>query len=275
MATSGTFPLLELPSTPLLHLLQLLPHASLATLAASCSFLHATLHSSPSLWRRLTLRPTSVASAAATQALLAVLRRHGAAVTVVRLTDGRGQYWQNDAVTQVLGLLAASCPLLPRLSLRAILLGRATNPLSVLATCLPHLATLTIKHLHVLGGRAGLQELAGLTGLTHLVLRPNCSRKTMEMLALVFSQLRGLRVVSVGFASCLRSPHTRRHLAPATFLPTLLAHNPGLQEVELVQDHFCSVIASPLHRALLGRRGVRLAQPGRDPVYDSSDEESE
>lgn len=275
MATSGTFPLLELPSTPLLHLLQLLPHTSLATLAASCSFLHATLHSSPSLWRRLTLRPTSVASAAATQALLAVLRRHGAAVTVVRLTDGRGQYWQNDAVTQVLGLLAASCPLLPRLSLRAILLGRATNPLSVLATCLPHLATLTIKHLHVLGGRAGLQELAGLTGLTHLVLRPNCSRKTMEMLALVFSQLRGLRVVSVGFASCLRSPHTRPHLAPATFLPPLLAHNPGLQEVELVQDHFCSVFASPHHRALLGRRGVRLVQPGRDPVYDSSDEESE
>jgi len=275
MATSGTFPLLELPSTPLLHLLQLLPHTSLATLAASCSFLHATLHSSPSLWRRLTLRPTSVASAAATQALLAVLRRHGAAVTVVRLTDGRGQYWQNDAVTQVLGLLAASCPLLPRLSLRAILLGRATNPLSVLATCLPHLATLTIKHLHVLGGRAGLQELAGLTGLTHLVLRPNCSRKTMEMLALVFSQLRGLRVVSVGFASCLRSPHTRPHLAPATFLPTLLAHNPGLQEVELVQDHFCSVFASPHHRALLGRRGVRLVQPGRDPVYDSSDEEIE
>lgn len=275
MATSGTFPLLELPSTPLLHLLQLLPHASLATLAASCSFLHATLHSSPSLWRRLTLRPTSVASAAATQALLAVLRRHGAAVTVVRLTDGRGQYWQNDAVTQVLGLLAASCPLLPHLSLRAIILGRATNPLSVLATCLPHLTTLTIKHLHVLGGRAGLQELAGLTGLTHLVLRPNCSRKTMEMLALVFSQLRGLRMVSVGFASCLRSPHTRPHLAPATFLPTLLAHNPGLQEVELVQDHFCSVYASPHHRALLGRRGVRLAQPGRDPVYDSSDEESE
>jgi len=275
MTTLATFPLLELPSTPLLHLLHLLPHTSLATLAASCSFLHATLHSSPSLWRRLTLRPISVATAATTQALLTVLRRHGGAVTTVRLADGRGDYWRNDAEAQVLGLLAAFCPRLPHLSLRSITLDRATNPLRVLATCLPHLATLAIKHLHVLGSRAGLLELAGLTSLTHLVLRPNCSKKTMDKLALVFSKLHLLRVVSVGFASCLRSPHTRRHLALATFLPSLLAHNPGLEEVQLVQDHFCSVTVTAHHRALLGRRGVRLVQPCRDPAYDSSDEEGE
>ena len=55
---SKTFPLRQLPSVPLMHILHLLPHSALANLAATCSFYHATLHSSPSLWRRLTLLPT-------------------------------------------------------------------------------------------------------------------------------------------------------------------------------------------------------------------------
>ena len=89
---SKTFPLRQLPSVPLMHILRLLPHSALATLAATCSFYHATLHSSPSLWRRLTLLPTVLARSleaetdgAAIQSFRAMLRSHGRHVTAVRI----------------------------------------------------------------------------------------------------------------------------------------------------------------------------------------------
>ena len=87
-------PLLQLPiaipiagraDDALLHLLRLLPHTSLANLATTCSSFYSIIHSSHSLWQRLTLRSSIMASTGATQAFYAMLRRHGRKVTAVRI----------------------------------------------------------------------------------------------------------------------------------------------------------------------------------------------
>ena len=104
---SKTFPLRQLPSVPLMYILRLLPHSALANLAATCSFYHAALHSSPSLWRRLTLLPTG----AATQSFRAMLRSHGSHVTAVRMKmapstwtgvrlQQQAEYWRSPPGTR-------------------------------------------------------------------------------------------------------------------------------------------------------------------------------
>lgn len=76
-------------------------HGGTLDLAASCSSLHTTVHSSPSLWQRLTLRPTVLATTAnTTQPLLAMLRRHRhsrhAEYEKMRQDGGRTEIWNDN-----------------------------------------------------------------------------------------------------------------------------------------------------------------------------------
>ena len=111
-----TFALLDLPTVPLLHTLSFLPHSSLLPLAASCKFLHATVHNSSNLWRRLTLLPSMLILPTTTQSFIRVLRRHGSSVRAVKVkyTEERGML---ENLQQLLAFLAASCPSLVHISL--------------------------------------------------------------------------------------------------------------------------------------------------------------
>lgn len=102
-AVVETFTLLELPSEgPLMQILGLLPHNALGNVAATCPYLHATVHSSPSLWRRLFLRPATMdTTAAATQSLIAMLRQHGNDVVSVELKDTETEVWHDRRRAQV------------------------------------------------------------------------------------------------------------------------------------------------------------------------------
>ena len=110
------FALLDLPSVPLVHILGLLPHTSLLPLAASCKYLHTTVHSSPSLWRRLLLEPSMLTCTGATQSFILALKKHGNSVTAVKVKyseeDGYIEHMQ-----QLLAFLAASCPSINHVSL--------------------------------------------------------------------------------------------------------------------------------------------------------------
>lgn len=265
MASTETFPLLQLPDSPLLHLLQLLPHTSLANLAASCSYLRATLHSSPSLWRRLTLRPT--VEAAATQSLLAMLRRHGHHVKTVKMAKSSAYLWD----TQVLGMLASFCPHLCNISIHYMCVRAGDAPLQLPNACLPNLASLTIKMMETTFV-GGIEQLGELPHLRHLAVRLKICKESMRKLSIAFSKLHRLRRVSLGWATCTHDRDNEDHHNRASFIPSLLNNNPHLEEVELMKVGNCCIKASTRHKALLERRGVRLVQPAREHLFDSSDE---
>ena len=108
--------LLDLPFVPLFHVLGLLPHTFLLPLAASCKHLHTIVHSSPSLWRRLLLKPSMLTCTGATQSFILALKKHGNSVTAVKVKyseeDGYFEHMQ-----QLLAFVAASCPAVNHVSL--------------------------------------------------------------------------------------------------------------------------------------------------------------
>jgi len=282
MAIMETFPLLQLPSTPLLHLLRLLPHSTLGNLAASCSFLHATLHSSPSLWRRLTLLPTMVATVAFTQSFFALLRRHGRHVTAVRMKMAKGKevHWNIVQEGQVLGVLALSCPHLRHLAIPYINLGSSNsnyngssnyvgNLIKLIVNSLPHLISLEVRQLDAYSAASsagGLEDLAELQDLTHLALSVLNTRKTEKKLAAVFSKLHNLRKVSLGVSGMFQGSPL---IGSAAFLPNLVANNLQLEEVELDMQ----IKVTSKKKAMMKRRGVTLRQVWGPLGYESTDDE--
>ena len=104
--------------------------------------------------------------------------------------------------------------------------------------------------------------------LRHLAVRLSISKKSMRKLATVFSKLHSLRRVSLGRASCSHDRDNKHHHNRASFIPSLLANNPHLEEVELVKEGFCDIRAYVRHKVLLERRGVRLVQLARENIFD-------
>ena len=96
--------------------------------------------------------------------------------------------------------------------------------------------------------------------LRHLAVRLSISKKSMRKLATVFSKL--------GRASCSHDRDNKHHHNRASFIPSLLANNPHLEEVELVKEGFCDIRAYVRHKVLLERRGVRLVQLARENIFD-------
>ena len=141
--------------------------------------------------------------------------------------------------------------------------------LRVLASFCPHLCHISIDYMIVRGGESPLQlsevgECAkllyapeGLTGVIH-----HLDGET------VFSKLHSLRRVSLGRASCSHDRDNKHHHNRASFIPSLLANNPHLEEVELVKEGFCDIRAYVRHKVLLERRGVRLVQLARENIFD-------
>ena len=192
------FALLDLPSVPLVHILGLLPHTSLLPLAASCKYLHTTVHSSPSLWRRLLLEPSMLTCTCATQSFILVLRKHGSSVTAVKVKyseeDGYIEHMQ-----QLLAFLAASCPSIIHVSLPYLTTYDfpPTNQLKLLVSSFPHITSLTIK---MYDSSKGLEELAKLHKLKQLHLCFDNNRESQRKLRTVFSSLGELRKVTIGAA---------------------------------------------------------------------------
>ena len=190
------FPLLDLPSVPLLHALEFLPHSSLMPLAASCKSLHATVHNSSNLWRRLTLLPSMLTSSTATQSFIKMLRKHGSRVKAVKVkyTEEKGML---ENMQQLLAFLAASCPSLVHISLPYLTTYKfpPTNQLRLLVNSFPNLRSLTIK---MYEGSKGIGQLAKLSSLEHLHLVFSNDRKSQEKISTVFSSLKRLRKVTIG-----------------------------------------------------------------------------
>ena len=193
------FALLDLPSVPLVHILGLLPHTSLLPLAASCKYLHTIVHSSPSLWRRLLLKPSMLTCTCATQSFILVLKKHGNSVTAVKVKysemDGYFEHMQ-----QLLAFLAASCPSIIHVSLPYLTTYDfpPTNQLKLLVSSFPHITSLTIK---MYESSKGLEELAKLHKLKQLHLCFLNDKKSQLKLCTVFASLRDLRKVTIGAAS--------------------------------------------------------------------------
>ena len=75
--------------------------------------------------------------------------------------------------------------------------------------------------------------------------------------------------MSVECTSCSHDrKHEKDHHTSASFLSSLLANNPHLEEVELVKEGFCDIRAYVRHKVLLERRGVRLVQLARENIFD-------
>ena len=194
------FALLDLPTIPLLHILSFLPHSSLMPLASSCKLLHATVHSSPSLWQRLNLLPSMLMSPTATQSFIRVLRKHGSRVRSVKVkyTEEKGML---ENMQQLLAFLAAPCPSLVHISLPYLTAYNSppTNPLRLLVNSFPNLRSLTIKMYD--STSKGFEQLAKLQSLEHLHLVFSNDRKSQEKLSTVFASLKRLRKVTVGAVS--------------------------------------------------------------------------
>ena len=201
------FALLDLPSVPLLHILEFLPHSSLMPLAASCKFLHAIVHSSSNLWRRLNLLPSMLISPTATQSFIEVLRKHGSRVKAVKVkyTEEKGML---ENMQQLLAFLAASCPSLVHISLPYLTTYKfpPTNQLRLLVNSFPNLRSLTIK---MYDTSKGIEQLAKLSSLEHLHLVFSNDRKSQEKLSTVFSSLKRLRKVTIGSVSFATSIPSR------------------------------------------------------------------
>ena len=195
-----TFALLDLPTLPLLHTLSFLPHSSLLPLAASCKFLHATVHNSSNLWRRLTLLPSMLILPTTTQSFIRVLRKHGSSVRAVKVkyTEERGML---ENLQQLLAFLAVSCPSLVHISLPYLTAFNLppTNQLRLLVNSFPNLRSLTIKMYD--STSKGLEHLANLSSLENLHLVFTNDRKSQEKLSSVFASLKRLRRVTIGAVS--------------------------------------------------------------------------
>ena len=193
------FALLDLPAVPLLHTLRFLPHSSLMPVAASCKFLHVTVHNSSNLWWRLTLLPSMLMSSTATQSFIGVLGKHGSSVRAVKVkyTEEKGML---ENMQQLLAFLAASCPSLVHISLPYLTTYNfpPTNQLRLLANSFPNLRSLTIKMYET---SKGIEQLAKLSSLEHLYLVFSNDRKSQEKLSNVFSSLKRLRKVTIGAVS--------------------------------------------------------------------------
>ena len=190
------FALLDLPFVPLFHVLGLLPHTSLLPLAASCKHLHTIVHSSPSLWRRLLLKPSMLTCTGATQSFILALKKHGNSVTAVKVKyseeDGYLEHMQ-----QLLAFVAASCPAVNHVSLPYLTTYDfpPTNQLKLLVSSFPHITSLTIK---MYESSKGLEELAKLSKLKQLHLIFFNDRESQKKLRTVFSSLGELRKVTIG-----------------------------------------------------------------------------
>ena len=202
----GMLDLLKLPNVPLLHILSFLPHTSLLPLAASCKYLHSAVHSSPSLWRRLTLLPSMLMSAAATQSFMLILRKHGSRLRAVKVKYTEEKEMLEN-MKQMLAFLAASCPSIVHISLPYLTTFNhpRSNQLRLLANSFPNLRSLVIKMYDATSeGRGnihsteGLQQLAKLHSLEHLYLGFINDRKSQKELSIVFASLKRLRTVTIG-----------------------------------------------------------------------------
>ena len=193
----GMLDLLKLPNVPLLHILSFLPHTSLLPLAASCKYLHSAVHSSPSLWRRLTLLPSMLMSAAATQSFMLILRKHGSRLRAVKVKYIEEKEMLEN-MKQLLAFLAASCPSIVHISLPYLTTFNhpRSNQLRLLANSFPNLRSLVIKMYDATS--EGLQQLAKLHSLEHLYLGFINDRKSQKELSIVFASLKRLRTVTIG-----------------------------------------------------------------------------
>ena len=266
MTTQSMFSLLDLPSTPLLQILKLLSHTTLSTLTASCSFLYMTIHENLSLWQRLSLHHKMVSTATSTQSLINMLKKHGNSIITVHLVDYIDNSWCTwcSHQAQVIGVLAITCP-----NLRHFQFPYWDTEPNFLSTP---------RFLSLLNAFPNLFSLKGMIMNYYksdmVVLRINFSEKCMAQLTTIFSRLHNLEKVSLGSILCTYNNLSYR-IQPS-FLPALLANNPHLKELELIEKKRsncncnCHIILSFDHIALLKKSGVRLVRRNFDRIFHPS-----
>ena len=173
-------PLLLIPFTPLLRLLQFLPHSSLLPLAASCSFLHSTIHSSPFLWSHLTLDPSMVATSPLS--LIAMLREKGEHVRRVKIKFCGDPDMLNNII---IAFLVSFCAKLEHLAFSYLHSPHQSNPLQLLANSCPQLTSLKIK---AFADHEGLEQISKLSNLICLFLFIKNDERSQSKIAEVFQK---------------------------------------------------------------------------------------